>query len=217
MQSWIITSPEKIDTTIDIITKIDSFYNNAWSKLVLFWTILFAVVGVFVPLVLQWYQKRVLALSEESIKTKIKKDLEEELMKKITLKFEENEKKINNLNASANAKIFYSQAKFNIERWYYKAALWEIVLSWFSWIECEDFKIIQEILDFLLKNCLNNLSIEEINDLKTANVCDLNSFLEKLSSIDDRAMFQTKIWDIKVLLTKLPISNSDKPEQKQKI
>lgn len=204
------------DDTIDVIEKVDNFYNNAWSKLILFGSILFALVGIFVPLVINWFQKRTLKFSEDSLRLKLKAELQTELEELINEKFDANEKKFKILNASANSKILFSQAKFSIEKNSYKSALGELVTASFFSIECEDFKSLQEILDFILNSCLPFLSIEEINDLKTANVCDLNFFLDELSKKDDRAMFQTKIGDLRVQITKLPQKVIEKASEKIK-
>ncbi len=202
---------------VDLIQKVDSFYNNAWNKLILFGSILFAIVGIFVPLVIQWYQKRTLKLSEETLKSKLKSDLKDELLKEIENKFVDNEKKFQMLKASANAKILFSQAKFSIEKNSFKGALGELVSASISSMECDDYRTLQEVLDYMLYNCLPNLSIEEINDLTTANVCDLQRFLSDLTKKDDRAMFHSRIGEIKVRLTKLPKTIKDKPEEKPKI
>ncbi len=204
------------DKSLDVLEKVDIFYNNAWSKLIIFGSILFGLVGIFVPLFIQWYQKRTLKLSEETLKNKLKQELTNELTTTITKKFEENEKKLKILNASANAKILFSQAKFSTEKNSYKGALGEIVTASVSSLECDDFRTLQELLDFMINNCLPHLSIEEINDLKTANVCDLHNFLDELTKKDDRAMFQTKIGDIKVCISKLPARINQKPEQQTK-
>lgn len=204
------------DKSLEIIEKVDTFYNNAWGKLVIFGAILFGIVGVFVPVFIQWYQKRTLKLSEETLKNRLKQELTDELTLTISKKFEENEKKLKILNASANAKILFSQAKFSAEKNSYKGALGEIVTASVSSLECDDFRTLQELLDFMINSCLPNLSIEEINDLKTANICDLHQFLEDLTKKDDRAMFQTKIGDIKVRISKLPPTINQKPEQQAK-
>ena len=203
-------------SSIDLIEKVDNFYNNAWFKLVLFGSILFALVGIFVPLFIQWYQKRTLKLSEETLKSTLKTEISKDLLTAIENKFQENEKKLKMLTASANAKIFFSQAKYSIEKNSYKGALGELISASYNSMECNDFKTIQELLDYILNNCLQFLSVEEINDLKTASICDLSLFLNELTEKDDRGMFQSRIGDIKVKLSKLPKTIKEKAEEKPK-
>lgn len=38
---------------IDLIQKVDSFYNNAWTKLL----VVLGIIGVLVPLFINWLQK----------------------------------------------------------------------------------------------------------------------------------------------------------------
>ncbi len=204
------------DKGIDLIEKVDAFYNNAWDKLIVFGSILFGLVGILVPLFIQFYQKRSMKLSESELKNKLKIEITTELLTTIKEKFSENEKQISMLIASANAKIFFSQAKFSLEKNSYTGALGELVTASYLSMECDDYKYLQNILDYILNNCLPYLSIEEIEDLKTANVCDLKLFLDDLIKKDDRAMFQTKIGDIKVKMSKLPMKIKDKPEEQSK-
>lgn len=214
---------EKIDSIqnlfikqVDIVQKVDDFYNNAWDKLLVFGSVLFAVVGIIVPIVIQWYQKQTLKISEVSLKEDLKNTLKEELQVLIESQFQKNEARLKLLNDSANAKILTAQAKFNVERNFYKSAIGEIVDAANFSLECNDFKNIQELLELLSQKCLPNLSVEELNDLKIAGICDLNQFLDILKNKDDRTMFQTKIGEIKVQITKLPKSVKQKGDEKQK-
>lgn len=200
----------------DLIEQVDAFYNNAWNKLIVIGSVLFAVVGIFVPLFIQWYQKRTLRLSEAELRSRLKQELLDELSTEISAKFKENEKQIKMLRSAANAQIFFSQAKFSMEKNAHKAGLGELVSSAYCSMECDDYKTLQEVLEHILNNCLPSLSIEEINDLKTANTCDLHLFLESLSQKDDRTMFQSKIGEIRVKITKLPKTIKDKPDEQIK-
>jgi len=70
---------------IDLINKVDAFYNNAWGKLILFGSISFAIVGIIVPLLIPLYQQRTLKLSEDLLKNEInniKGEIFDELSKK---------------------------------------------------------------------------------------------------------------------------------------
>jgi hypothetical protein len=210
------TLQAKTYQSVDLIDKVDSFYNNAWGKLILFGSILFGLVGFIVPLFIQFYQKRILKVSETELKNKLKSEITTELLGSIKDEFDKNEKQIKMLIASANSKIFFSQAKYSLEKGKFTGALGELVTASYFSMECDDYKTLQSILDYVSNNCLSSLSLEEIDDLKTANICDLNTFLSDLTKKDDRAMFQTIIGDLKVKITKLPKKIKDKPDEKSK-
>ncbi|MFD0939361.1 hypothetical protein [Pedobacter boryungensis] len=57
----------KDSQSLDLINKVDTFYNNAWTKLAVTVTLLFIIVGIVVPLIIQWYQKKQLKLSEDRL------------------------------------------------------------------------------------------------------------------------------------------------------
>lgn len=65
-----VKAPSK--DSMDLLYKMDSFYNNAWTKLILVVTIAFAIIGIVVPVLIQWYQKRELKLGEEKLRDDIK-------------------------------------------------------------------------------------------------------------------------------------------------
>jgi len=219
----ILVQADTLSQEVDLIQKIDSLYNNAWNKLVIVGSVAFAIVGIIVPLVIQWYQRRTLKLSEELMKKEIAENAEEKkeeiinvISEEIEAKFQSYEKQLKMANASSNAKIFFAQGKFNLEKNYFPVALNEFITASYSCIECEDYQTLQKLLQAILHDCLPNLSIEEINDLKIANVGDLNSFLEHLTKVDDRDIFQETIGDIKVKMTKLPKNIRDKPSEQSK-
>lgn len=70
--------------SIDYINKVDSFYNNAWTKL----AITLGLVGVLVPLIINYIQFRKNEADKESIKASLKEELksgiDEYLHNKIT-------------------------------------------------------------------------------------------------------------------------------------
>lgn len=65
--------------SLDLLQKIDSFYNNAWLKLTIFVTIVIAIAGIFIPIIInffiQWYQKRFFVLEENKIKFELKNEI----------------------------------------------------------------------------------------------------------------------------------------------
>ena len=59
-----ITQPDPLD----VLNKVDAFYNSAWNMLIIYTTILLALVGVILPILISWWQNRVLKFREESLK-----------------------------------------------------------------------------------------------------------------------------------------------------
>lgn len=212
-----------IANEIDLIDKIDSFYSNAWDKLIIVGSVAFAIVGIVLPLVIQWYQRRTLKISEELMKKEItnnagelKLEVIKEVNSSIEQKFKDYEKQLASANASANAKIFLAQGKFNLEKGYYPVALNELITAAYGCIECSDLQTLQKILSIISDDCVPNLSIEEINDLRTAEVSDLQSFLKDVAQYDESNIYQEVIGEIKVKITKIPKRIIDKPSEQSK-
>lgn len=211
------------DNATDLIQKVDNFYNNAWNKLVFIISIGFTVVGIIVPLFIQWLQKKSLKASEDLLKKEIgdktkeiKDNISNELLGKIDEKFKVYDKEIKMTRALGKAKTFFAEGKYNLEKNEYKRALSDFINSSYSCLECEDYKTLQDVVKYILNNCLPNLSREEIDDLKVAKDGDLISLLDYLSEKDDRATFQTIIGEIRVKITKIPKTIKEKPDEESK-
>jgi hypothetical protein len=205
--------------TFDLLEKVDGFYKNAWDKLILIASVAITIVGFVVPWVIQLYQKRTLKLSEaimkkefESQLSKVKNEVEIELTKKVEEKFILYETKVKIL----NAKSYLLQGKLSLEKCYHRIALGDIIAASFGFISCEDYQNLQISMNLILNECLPNLSIEEINDLKVANEMDIESLLSKLKESDDKGVFVTVIQDIRLRMTKMPKTIKDKPLEKPK-
>ncbi len=62
--------------SMELLTTVNSFYNDAWDKLLYIITGSFTIIGVIVPIAIQWYQRRELKLNEEKLKKEIKEEIE---------------------------------------------------------------------------------------------------------------------------------------------
>lgn len=211
----------KSDDSIDLINKVDSFYNSAWDKLILIGSLSFAVVGIVVPFVIQWYQKKTLKLSEDLLKkeienqtNKVKEEIIQELNNKLEEKIKEYEMKINELNASTNAKAFHLQGNLNNEKGLHQYALGDYITASFDYLMCDDHQNLQTVLNLIATNCLPELSIEEIEDLKTMTGSDINSLIEELDKKNNNGGLTRIIRDIKMKLQKAPKTINDKPQKK---
>jgi len=151
----------------DLVNKVDSFYNSAWNKLMIFGSIAFAILGIVVPLVIQWYQKKTLKISEElqkkEIETqilKVKTELLTDLTKSLEDKISIFEAKIEELNASATAKAFQMQGNTRLRENYFSGALSDFIEAAGNYILCKDYLNLQRVLNLILNSCLPKLSIE---------------------------------------------------------
>lgn len=63
----VVPTPE----ILDLIQKVDTFYNTSWNHLLLYSGITITTLGVFLPLLIQWFQTRSIRREEEASITKI--------------------------------------------------------------------------------------------------------------------------------------------------
>lgn len=203
----------KFDYGINLINKVDQFYNSAWEKLVIIGTVSFAVIGILVPFVIQWYQKKTLKSGEELLKIEMQNQLlilKAELLEDISNKLDEKlitfEKKFEEHNASTTAKAFHLQGNSQIVHERYAGALSDFSIAATRYFVCDEYSNLQVVLSAILENCLPKLSQEEIDELKISHNCDLEMTLNDLTEKDEKGAFRQLIRDIKLAISKLPKS-----------
>lgn len=74
--------------TLDIINKVDAFYNNAWGKMILMVTIFVTLLGIIVPFVLNYFLKKETDDREKRLRIEIEKEYQDAI-KKLDKKNEE--------------------------------------------------------------------------------------------------------------------------------
>jgi len=62
---------------VELLQRVASFYENAWANLIFLVTIFLIFVGVIIPILIQWHQRRSFRIEEESLKQEIRKQVEE--------------------------------------------------------------------------------------------------------------------------------------------
>jgi hypothetical protein len=218
-QTVIKTVEKTADNGIELINKVDSFYNSAWDKLILVGTVAFGVIGILVPFVIQWYQKKSLKISEELMKKelenqtlKLKSELLDDINKILEERIKTFEEKIEKLNASTNAKTFHLQGNGQLNSGDFSGALSDYITCAQDYLFCEDFSNLQTVLRLILNDCLPSLSHEEINDLKISHNSDLTTLLDNLTEKEDKGTFSQIIRETKLKLSKLPKTIKEKPQ-----
>ncbi len=66
-----ITTTQHINNDIDLVSKIDNFYESAWNKLIYVVSTLLAVVGVVIPLIIQYWQNKKQKRNSDDLKAEI--------------------------------------------------------------------------------------------------------------------------------------------------
>lgn len=195
----------------EIISKVNEFYNSAWEKLVLIGTVSFGIVGIIIPMAIQWYQRRSLKLSEDILKKEMALELEnskKEILEQIQISLKESldnyERKIEKLNSSMEASTFHLQANSQIEKGLVLDAFADYITAASGYLHCENYINLQIVLRTISNSCLPKLSIEEINDLKIKNEVDFDILLANISDNDEMNTFTEILREIKFKYSKLP-------------
>ncbi len=220
LQTIVKAVEQNSDNAIDLINKVDAFYNSAWDKLVIVGSVSFAVIGILVPFVIQWYQKKTLKVSEERLKKdienhslKLKAEILDDINKTLEERIKDFEKKIEELNASATAKAFHLQGNGQLADNFIAGALSDFVTAAKNYLLCGDYSNLQTVLRIILEDCVPQLSQEEINDLKITHYCDLDMLLNDLTVKDEKGMFSQVIRNIRFAVSKLPKTTKEKTPQ----
>lgn len=207
----------KSNDVIDLITKVDTFYNSAWQKLIIVGSVAFAFIGIVLPLIIQWYQKKTLSLSEELLKKEIESQVQQikskiiyEINHEIEEKFIENKKEISNLYSSTNAKAFHLQGNLMLEKKLYPSALEDYITASFSYLKCNDYQNLQTVLYLIDNSCMPYISLEDLDDIKTISGSDLNLLIEELKEKDVNGSLTKIIRNITLKIQKAPKLHTNK-------
>lgn len=175
-----------------LLNMIDTFYNNAWNKLVLFGGLIIVIVGIVWPAILQWASQGI----QKSKNIEMKSKLKEELTNIINTKsdnieknnknildnyFKEKEEEINNTVALLARKIsfsiglnYHNLGMQMIDEKRYSDAITFYISAGNSYIDSEDEAELKIILDNLGNTC------SEIHEIK-----DPFEFKEVKKSLED--------------------------------
>jgi hypothetical protein len=82
------------NAAIELINYVDAFYNNAFNKLIIYATLLLALIGIAWPLFLQWYQRKQYKIEEEEVKKKLIDHITVEMAKQQAVLLQEIDNKI---------------------------------------------------------------------------------------------------------------------------
>ncbi len=212
-----------LDTNVlELLTKIDALYNNAWNRLIWFAGGILAVCGIFVPILIQFYQRRFFRIEQEELRRslqayagtltdQISKDLDKQFEKEHQLLIEEAEKISVELNkqqailrqdlecrsAYLHAGIFFLQARLNCDNGHFPLATVQYLVAIQKAFISQKENNAQEMLHTVINSCFPHLSkrdVEEYPDLQQ----EIDSVLKALRDNDTNSRYKISIRELNV-------------------
>lgn len=189
--------------TLEILSKVNEFYNSAWDKLLVFG----AIIGIIVPSVISYYQKKALTANENGLETKLNqktKELFSTLEKDLNAKFEkkildfkaEIERKVEKINENANASIFHIQANNYFEKGWHLMAVRDFLYAIESYAMIDDHTNVKATLTGI-SSCFDNLKKEDIKHLENIDYVEIIKILDKVDKKNIGGAFSREIKGIK--------------------
>lgn len=176
---------------MDLLNKMDIFYNNSWTRLIWVVTISFAIIGVFVPILVQWYQKRELKLSEDKLKKDIHTEFEKALLELKEKIEKENELQLKKLRAELRGSFYITQANIFATQNYPNKAVYHFMQALSNSFLAGKKANVSNIFEPLIFN------IEDSNKLDIDNTFEHHDttffdFLNKIKKYDAETVFKSR-------------------------
>lgn len=152
--------------SMDVLNKVDSFYNNAWLMLLIFGGLL----SVIIPSVLTWVQNKQLKLSEEKLNEQNKKDIEAQLNPVIN--------KMSAALAQIQGKVLFLENN-------YRLAYANYMISISCSIANKDQSAADTLLKVIIRDCLSHITAQDLLLIKANQSVDSLRILKDLENISD--------------------------------
>lgn len=166
----------ELNSKQDLISKVNEFYDSAWLKLI----IVISVLGILVPIVVQYFQRKNLKDLSEFIRNQMNdnfdrriKELEElnktkieDELKDFKEKLTDMEEKNSNLITELDANTFFLQGRSNVLSKHYYIAIQSFIKSSFLFLDSnrpERAKVPFVNLNLCLKVIKEKKTLEQIN------------------------------------------------------
>jgi hypothetical protein len=154
---------------LEVITHINEFYDSAWQKLIIAGALLIGIVGILVPLIIQFYQKKLIDSKQLELKQHINAVIYEkqiELASLINQTISENANKFKiqqdkDLN-KLTAKIHHMHGLFFAHQKLYARAIQDYCIAINFFQIAGDFINVQNSIENIITDCIPYLSHNEL-------------------------------------------------------
>ena len=199
---------------LDVLNNVNTFYDSSWNKLLWVLGILFAIIGVIMPIAIQIYQTWKINLDKSEFKLEIehaiqsaKQELIKEFNEEMTLKVDNIESKFETVENNLQARTYHLQAN-NLStndqarslRSYLKAILFYVKAGSYD----DPIKVFDYITD---KGYLDRFTFERLEKtFEEANIT-LDELLSDISNSDKEKKLSELSVNFKIAYTNLKLTD----------
>lgn len=219
MTNALLTSTNTVVSNInglEVVKQVNDFYSaafdRAFGQIIWLLGILIGFLGIIVPLVYYFLQKRQLALKEQILTQRLQKEVEqlsESLSKtsksffeaeriSITEKFNKLEAELQIKSSEAEASVFHLQGNMESGKGHFTAALRSYCSATKHYVKSGNLKCVQQMLGALKEFVLPKLKKTDFDDPEITS--RLNKVLSEAENIQCQKLLDTRIEEVKKAL-----------------
>lgn len=191
----VVVAEKPVNETLEILSKVNEFYDSSWDKLLYVLGGGFAVLAIAVPLIIQYIQNKSIKASEKELENKIIEEIEKarveiknELTVNLNAKIKEYDIKLKKSNDELSGMIMHINGINSFDDK-------EFFLAFQSFVYAFGYNIdgdVKHQLELNLENilwCLQELTQESIEELREKKFYDLESLMNKtIKEADDKTV-----------------------------
>lgn len=193
-----------MNETLEILERVNTFYAEAWSQLLLFTIAAISIVGVIVPVLIHIIQSRSIKSEKQAmenliemriggIREEIFKRMQNEINTEIQAYRDQLEKGI----AKAEGGLFHLQGNTFIERGEIVVSTYSMAYAATKYLDAEDECNLRRVLNVITDTCLPKLDISSLTDEYMNNREILDELIKSLAEKNENGRYSDDIRSIK--------------------
>lgn len=172
---------------LDILNKTNDFYDSAWNKLIIGATTICIVAGGFIPLLVNWYQQRIIKMEGDKLIKEMQDKMNVSLNEYSSLLIPTLNKKMRLIEDRAIGFNFHNEGLIYRQTKYYNNAFFPLLQAINSFIMCEYYDNVENsIINIeILTNHITKSGIDKAISSASPVPIKVNEFMNELYAICD--------------------------------
>jgi hypothetical protein len=184
-------------SNMDLLNKVDSFYNNAWTKV----AVLFGIVGIMVPIIINFVQFKKSEKQEEELNSSISEKIIEasnKIRTEIDAYFEE---KLRIMQHASEGVSYSIQGRISLDKNKIEDAYKNYVTSMYCLFIGDDFLNFQNTKKEFLAECLIKFNKETYHKIDTSfsTYHDIDKLLTEIDN-SEKDYYSNEVYEIREAL-----------------